>query len=181
MLPTRRGSNPQPPDHNSDTHPTEPPRQAGIVHVGERCSPSLTIYGSQGGVFIGQTMTIMVMIDDDEEDDDWLIDGDDDDDDWLINWLIDWLNDWMIDWWMMMMTIMNVNRLDPWFKQYFTRTTSYREIQNKTHHIWHIYKRDPEESQRTYLNLYPKIWIYRPTWCTANTFTVEFHYLDSTW
>ena len=28
MLPTRRGSNPPPPDHQSDTHPTEPPRLA---------------------------------------------------------------------------------------------------------------------------------------------------------
>ena len=26
MLPTRRGSNPQPPDHQSAEHPTEPPR-----------------------------------------------------------------------------------------------------------------------------------------------------------
>ena len=25
MLPTLRGSNPQPPDHQSDAHPTEPP------------------------------------------------------------------------------------------------------------------------------------------------------------
>ena len=28
MLLTRRGSNPQPPDHQSDAHPTEPPRPA---------------------------------------------------------------------------------------------------------------------------------------------------------
>ena len=28
MLPTRRGSNPQPPDHQKDEHPTEPPRPA---------------------------------------------------------------------------------------------------------------------------------------------------------
>ena len=28
MLPIRRGSNPQPPDHQSDAHPTEPPRPA---------------------------------------------------------------------------------------------------------------------------------------------------------
>ena len=26
ILPTRRGSNPQPPDHQSDAHPTVPPR-----------------------------------------------------------------------------------------------------------------------------------------------------------
>ena len=30
MLPTWRGSNPQPPDHQSDTHPAEPPRSADI-------------------------------------------------------------------------------------------------------------------------------------------------------
>ena len=28
MLPTQRGSNPQPPNHQLDTHPTEPPRPA---------------------------------------------------------------------------------------------------------------------------------------------------------
>ena len=28
MLPTRQGLNTQPPDHQSDTHPTEPPRPA---------------------------------------------------------------------------------------------------------------------------------------------------------
>ena len=28
MLPSRRGSNPQPPDHQSDTHPTQPSRPA---------------------------------------------------------------------------------------------------------------------------------------------------------
>ena len=28
MLPTRQGSNPQPPNHQSDTHPIEPPRPA---------------------------------------------------------------------------------------------------------------------------------------------------------
>ena len=28
MLPTPRGSNPQPPDYQSDAHPTEPPRMA---------------------------------------------------------------------------------------------------------------------------------------------------------
>ena len=31
MLPTRRGSNPQPPDHQSDANPTEPPRAAGTI------------------------------------------------------------------------------------------------------------------------------------------------------
>ena len=33
MLPSRRGSNPQPPDHQSDEHPTEPPRPATQTHV----------------------------------------------------------------------------------------------------------------------------------------------------
>ena len=33
MLQTRRGSNPQPPDHQSDAHPTEPPRQVNPVIV----------------------------------------------------------------------------------------------------------------------------------------------------
>ena len=37
MLPTRRGSNPQPPDHQSDAHPTEPPSPAwegiGVSHI----------------------------------------------------------------------------------------------------------------------------------------------------
>ena len=31
ILPTRCGSNPQPPDHQSDVHPTEPPRPAGSI------------------------------------------------------------------------------------------------------------------------------------------------------
>ena len=30
MLPTQRESNPQPPDHQSDAHPTEPPRLAPL-------------------------------------------------------------------------------------------------------------------------------------------------------
>ena len=33
MLPTRRGSNPQPPDLQSDAHPTEPPRPALSYYV----------------------------------------------------------------------------------------------------------------------------------------------------
>ena len=36
MLPTRRGSNTQPPDHQSGAHPTEPPRPAYtylIAHI----------------------------------------------------------------------------------------------------------------------------------------------------
>ena len=31
MLPTWQGSNPQPPDHQSDMHPNEPPRLAALV------------------------------------------------------------------------------------------------------------------------------------------------------
>ena len=31
MLPTRRRSNPQPPNHQSDAHPTEPPRPALVI------------------------------------------------------------------------------------------------------------------------------------------------------
>ena len=31
MLPTRWGSNPQPPGHQSDAHPTEPPRPARVT------------------------------------------------------------------------------------------------------------------------------------------------------
>ena len=34
MLPTRRGSNPQPPDHQSDTHPAEP--EAGDGDIASR-------------------------------------------------------------------------------------------------------------------------------------------------
>ena len=33
MLPTQRESNPQPPDHQSDAHPTEPPRPAWMVRL----------------------------------------------------------------------------------------------------------------------------------------------------
>ena len=35
MLPTRRGSNPQPPDHKSDAHPTEPQRLAIFMFYGQ--------------------------------------------------------------------------------------------------------------------------------------------------
>ena len=31
MLPTWQGLNPQPPDHQSDVHPTDPPRPAAVV------------------------------------------------------------------------------------------------------------------------------------------------------
>ena len=36
MLPTWRGSNPQPPDHQSDAHPNEPPRQASLNMISLR-------------------------------------------------------------------------------------------------------------------------------------------------
>ena len=33
MLPTQRVSNPQPPDHQSEVHPTEPPRLAVLYTI----------------------------------------------------------------------------------------------------------------------------------------------------
>ena len=36
MLPTRRGSNPQPPDHQSDAHPTEPPKPVQCMNGQQR-------------------------------------------------------------------------------------------------------------------------------------------------
>ena len=41
MLSTRRGSNPQPPEHQSDAHPTQPPRQAGAMYQ-ETCPECAT-------------------------------------------------------------------------------------------------------------------------------------------
>ena len=37
ILPVRRWSNPQPPDHQSDTHPTESPRPACVVGINWNC------------------------------------------------------------------------------------------------------------------------------------------------
>ena len=35
ILPTWRGSNPQPPDHQSNAHPTEPPRPDVLLLMGK--------------------------------------------------------------------------------------------------------------------------------------------------
>ena len=43
MLPTRRRSNPQPPDHQSDTHPTEPLRPARHKVQGPRTNHLISL------------------------------------------------------------------------------------------------------------------------------------------
>ena len=40
MLPTRRGSNPRPPNHQSDAHPTKPPRPARSNHFKQWMCPN---------------------------------------------------------------------------------------------------------------------------------------------